>query len=242
MADLPRPTSPRPPSDPAPGLRRLRGGLAAAALLALLAAPTAPAAGQEAGRIAPDGGPEAAIGGPEAADRPADARWDAAPGWTPLPGPAIDPWSRSPGPSRTRPPPPAAFASGDDGPSPLVLGLVGVGASAAGMLAGFAIGPEVGCDGSGSDEFCALGGALMGAAIGTTVTTPLAVHLANGRRGSWVLDQVASIGYGALALGVVAILPDDGDDVGQGIVALSIPLGQTVASVTVEKATASPDR
>lgn len=245
MADPPRPTSTVSPADPAAGPRRPRGAFAAAVLLALLAlsaAVAAPAAGQEAGRLETEGGPGAPGDGPGAADRPAVAWWEPAPGWAPPPGPAIDPGSPPPAPSRAPLPPPAASASaGDDGPSPLVLGLVGIGASAAGMLGGFAVGPEVGCDASGSNEFCALGGALIGAAVGTTLTTPLAVHLANGGRGSWFLDQAASLGYAALAVGIVAALPDEGDHVGRGIVALSIPLGQTVASVAVEKATA-PDR
>lgn len=161
--------------------------------------------------------------------------------------------ARAPGPRRSagagprrRPPAPMHGASPDadvdDGPHPLVLGLVGIGASAAGMLGGFALGAEASCDDPDSAGLCALGGGLMGAAIGTTVTTPLAVHLVNGRRGSWILDQLASLGYGALAVGIVAALPEDEDDLEQGIVALTIPLGQTIGSVAVEKGTAAGDR
>lgn len=130
--------------------------------------------------------------------------------------------------------------SADGGTHPALLGLAGIGAAGIGILGGFVAGAAQSCRGETSRDAagtCALAGGFWGAAVGTTVAVPLTVHLLNGRRGSWAWAQAASVG--AFALGAaVAASADDISSPGTAVVLVSIPLGQAVASVAVEKGTA----
>ena len=52
------------------------------------------------------------------------------------------------------------------------------------------------------EEFCGLGGALIGASVGEAVFLPLGVHLAGGRRGNFAVEVAASVGIAAVGYGV----------------------------------------
>jgi hypothetical protein len=114
----------------------------------------------------------------------------------------------------------------------LVLGFGGV----AGGIAGFFIGGYAGvkiaeadgnCD---SDDWCGIGAAFTGAAIGSAAAIPLGVHLANGSRGNYGRSAAASAGIGVL--GILAALAAE-----SGEVLVAIPVAQIVSSVLIERVT-----
>lgn len=112
----------------------------------------------------------------------------------------------------------------------LTLAFGGAMGGIGGLLAGGFIGARIelagGCDG----EWCGFSGALLGAAIGSSVMIPLGVHLANDGRGD-LGHAVAASGV-ALAGGVaLALLTQDEKPV------LLIPLAQIIGSVAIERRT-----
>ncbi|MEW5931380.1 MAG: hypothetical protein AB1941_28265, partial [Gemmatimonadota bacterium] len=101
---------------------------------------------------------------------------------------------------------------------------------AAGFLAGLAANRS--CEG---DEACLLP-ALAGAVVGETLGLPLGVHVAEGRRGSYALGALASVGVAAAGLGLMSLVGDSGPPA-QGI-AVMVPVAQLLASIAVERRTA----
>jgi hypothetical protein len=107
-----------------------------------------------------------------------------------------------------------------------VLFLAGAGGMIAGALGGGFIGVQIDED-SGLD---AAEGAIIGGLIGTTLATPAAVHLANGRRGNLGRSVLVSalVGGGIFALGWAAE---------SGELVLAAPLAQLITSVVIERNT-----
>ncbi|HEU0076423.1 MAG TPA: hypothetical protein VFQ76_02165 [Longimicrobiaceae bacterium] len=118
----------------------------------------------------------------------------------------------------------------------------GLGRPVLGGIAGGALGAGVGflggltaartCEG---DEICLLP-AMAGAVVGETLGVPLGVHLAEGRRGSYPLAALASVGVTAVGLGAMAAVDNTGASA-QGI-AILVPVAQLWASIAVERRTA----
>jgi hypothetical protein len=87
---------------------------------------------------------------------------------------------------------------------------------------------------SGNDGFEALGGFVVGAALGTTVMVPLGVHLVNRRQGDCGTALLLSVGIAAAGIGLTSL---DGE---LAVVFLpAIPIGQLIASIAIERATAN---
>jgi hypothetical protein len=106
--------------------------------------------------------------------------------------------------------------------------LIGSAAGAAGgLLGGLAGAVLAGCSGEG----CA-GPVIVGAVVGGTLTLPLGVHLAEGRRGSLAASTLASVGIAAA--GVAATALTRADVAHQGIWVL-VPVGQMVAAIAIER-------
>ncbi|CAN5676255.1 hypothetical protein BH23GEM11_BH23GEM11_07100 [soil metagenome] len=126
-------------------------------------------------------------------------------------------------------------ARGDVGAVPrdvVVPVLVGAGAGAAGgLLGGLALALVSDCSG----ETCA-GPFIIGAVLGETLALPLAVHLAEGGRGSLGLVTLASLGV--TVAGAVAMIALPNADVSQQGIAVLVPFGQIVAAIATERRTA----
>jgi len=125
---------------------------------------------------------------------------------------------------------------------PPVAGLVlaGAGGAAIGTLGGAFLGYHL--DRSGPNWGCAQGcedpglyGLVGGWFIGSALLTPIAVHLANERRGSLSSSYLASAaiaGAGMLSLAAVG-----GSPVG-AVILLGAPVAQVVSAVTIERRSA----
>lgn len=79
-------------------------------------------------------------------------------------------------------------------------------------------------------EDCGLAGAVWGATAGVSAGIPLAVHLANRRRGSYGTSLGAAIGIGAAGLAAAFALNDPTP-------LLVVPVGQIVTSIAIERGT-----
>jgi hypothetical protein len=117
---------------------------------------------------------------------------------------------------------------------------LGVLLGGAGVLAGGVVGYAIAssCQGStpNPDDWCAVEGTLIGAAIGGTSGMALGVHLGNGRRGSLALDLLTGAAVSALGVGVAAgTRPDWGSPLFWTL-SLGIPVVQITATVAVERA------
>ncbi len=110
--------------------------------------------------------------------------------------------------------------------------LWGIGGGTLGALAGgLAAVPFVrACEG---DEVCAIP-LFIGAALGESMGTPLGVHLAEGRRGSYPLAALASVGIAAAGVSAASLLSDKGAQA----VTVMVPAAQLAASVFIERRTA----
>ncbi|HLS48275.1 MAG TPA: hypothetical protein VK012_07125 [Gemmatimonadales bacterium] len=99
-----------------------------------------------------------------------------------------------------------------------------------GAYAGAALEQSTGCAG---DDWCGLGGGLLGAALGTTFMVPVGVHLANNQRGN--LGQgIAASGF-TLAAGIgFSMLINDARPM------LLVPLAQIISSIATERRTEGP--
>ncbi|HEY7636687.1 MAG TPA: hypothetical protein VH763_14150 [Gemmatimonadales bacterium] len=118
--------------------------------------------------------------------------------------------------------------SSQAGPSPILLGLGGLGAATLGTFAGAAIGAKITTRYPCED--CGLVGLIYGGVAGGSALLPLGVHLVNGRRGNYGASLLASLGIGATGL-AVAIATQE------GAVMLSVPVLQLVSSIAIERAT-----
>lgn len=111
--------------------------------------------------------------------------------------------------------------------------LGGIGGLVAGAIIGVQVERASGC--VEYDDWCGIGGGLLGATIGSTVMIPAGVHLANDQRGNLGEGLVAS----AAALGggiAIAALVDDSRPL------LLIPIAQIIGAVATEKRTSPSAR
>jgi hypothetical protein len=110
----------------------------------------------------------------------------------------------------------------DDIPKLVFAGVIG---AAAGFVAGALVFRNTSCG-----ELDCLAPAIYGGLGGLSAGTPLGVHLANGKRGSYGLALAASLAIGAAGLGA-AMLADE------PAVLFAIPVLQIVSSIGIERAT-----
>ena len=105
------------------------------------------------------------------------------------------------------------------------LYLAGLGGAAVGVVGGGLIGLGRDC----YEETCILDG-IFGAAIGTSLAIPTAVHLANGGRGNLLVSTLATGLVGAVGVGTAFAA-------GSAEVLVLTPVVQIVAAVVTERAT-----
>jgi len=94
----------------------------------------------------------------------------------------------------------------------------GVLAGAGGLVAGAFLGASMVCSGASCEDFEALGGAVLGAALGEVLLLPIGVHLGNRSAGSLELDLLMSVTAGAVSL-ALATASEDGGVLLAGIIA-----------------------
>ncbi len=142
--------------------------------------------------------------------------------------PGFTAWQATvPGPVRPAPGVEPA-GGGRSTPRLVVGGLLGGGVGLGlGALVGGALG---GGDTLCGDDPCGLAEAIFGAIGGEVALLPLGVHLANGRRGNYLLSLLASAGVAAGGLA----LSGGGD---HGEVLAAVPVLQIVTSILIERGT-----
>jgi hypothetical protein len=112
---------------------------------------------------------------------------------------------------------------------PIVGGIL---AGGAGFLAGGYIGASFTF--TPNADFSSIGGFIVGAPIGEMICLPIGVHLGNGRRGSFPLVFLASLGIAGTGIAVTAAL----DDYRAPAITLPITaLTQLIACVAIERTT-----
>lgn len=123
---------------------------------------------------------------------------------------------------------------------PLLLAAAGVVGGAAGLLAGGALGADLTCAGAEPvDDLCFLPGAFLGGTVGMSLGVPTGVHLANGRRGDWLLGTAASLTVWGAGVGLMAAMGFEGP--GALATFAAVPLGQLVAATAIERDTSTTE-
>ena len=120
-------------------------------------------------------------------------------------------------------PTPQPLPAMDRGPGSMAF--TGAVFAAGGIFAGAVIGAKSACGGN-SDDWCELGGGLIGATIGEVVMLPLGVHIAGGKV-SYGRKLLVSTG---VMLGGIALAPLTG-----GVSLLMAPPVQLMMTVNMEK-------
>ena len=115
-------------------------------------------------------------------------------------------------------------------PDELGMALGGLLAGVTGLVAGAYLGAAIDRSDGCSDDWCGLGGALVGASAGTAFMVPVGVHLANRQRGNfglgvWWSTIVTAAGWG------IAVASDNATPL------VLIPLAQIAAAVAAEART-----
>ena len=112
----------------------------------------------------------------------------------------------------------------------ITLGMAGLVGSAAGVFGGGYVGYHIDrADGECGDDWCGFGGLFLGAAIGSAVLAPVAVHMANGGRGDLANSMFTSAvitGAGA----VLALVTNSAE------VLVAVPVAAIISSVALERA------
>jgi hypothetical protein len=117
----------------------------------------------------------------------------------------------------------------------------GLAGGVAGLFVGGVIGAKsvglTGCT-AGCDE-SALYLALLGAAVGETLSLPLGVHLTNRRQGSYLPAMLASVALTGTGIWIAFSLPETpAGDKGRSITMITVPVLQLVSSIQIERQTA----
>jgi hypothetical protein len=110
-------------------------------------------------------------------------------------------------------------------------GLIG---GAVGAVGGFYVGALLGSD-DDDDDLDFLGTGVAVGAIGEGLLLPLGVHVANGRRGSYMSSALASLGLAAG--GLLALEAAHYDPPAAPIILIAVPIAQLAASIAIERAT-----
>jgi hypothetical protein len=124
----------------------------------------------------------------------------------------------------------------EPGPSSGALVMAGAVGAVVGTVAGATTGYRLERSrGSCSCEDPGLMGLILGGAIGSVLAVPTAVHLANGRRGSWgrAFGTSALIG----GLGLVGLFGGADSEAGL-LFAFAVPIAEVALSVHIERSTA----
>lgn len=112
----------------------------------------------------------------------------------------------------------------------LTLAFGGAMGGVGGILMGGLVGARLELAGGCTGDWCGFGGAVLGAAIGSTAVIPAAVHLANDQRGDYTADLAASVA--ALGGGIaISLIAQDARPM------LLVPLAQIIGAVASEKRT-----
>jgi len=123
------------------------------------------------------------------------------------------------------------FAQSRSTPALAAGGLIG---GAAGALGGFYVGAILGSD-DDDDDLDFLGTGVSVGTIGEGLLLPLGVHVANGRRGSYMSSALASLGLAAG--GLLALEAAHYDPPAAPIILIAVPIAQLAASIVIERAT-----
>jgi hypothetical protein len=113
---------------------------------------------------------------------------------------------------------------------PVMLTMAGLVGSAAGVFGGGYLGYQIDRQSEDVCDYCGLTGLLLGAAVGSAVLTPLAVHAANGGRGDLGDALVASSVITGAGM-VLTIMTNSGE------VLIAVPIAAIIGSVVTERAT-----
>lgn len=118
-------------------------------------------------------------------------------------------------------------------PAPVLVsgGLVG---GVVGLVGGFYVGAVLASD-EDADDLDFLSGGVAGATVGEGLLLPLGVHIANGRRGSYMTSALASLGLAAA--GLLALEVSHYDPPAAPIILVAVPVAQLAASIAIERAT-----
>jgi hypothetical protein len=115
--------------------------------------------------------------------------------------------------------------------SAVTLGFGGLVGGALGFFAGGFAGVAVcGCD-SGGEGYDELEAFFWGAAVGTAITIPLGVHMANRSKGNYWTALAVSGGISVIGLAAAYAVNDDAS----GAIVLLIPVSQIISSVLIER-------
>lgn len=115
---------------------------------------------------------------------------------------------------------------------PAFLAVGGITGGLVGVVAGGYAGAAIELAGGCHSDFCGLGGALLGAAVGEVLLLPLGVHLFNSRQGSYASDALVSLGVAAGGLALVAV----GQGQSAGLL-FAIPVVQLIGVISTERST-----
>ncbi|MET0400254.1 MAG: hypothetical protein ABW277_25920 [Longimicrobiaceae bacterium] len=118
-------------------------------------------------------------------------------------------------------------------PSEVALALGGIAGGAVGTLVGAAAGfaLETSLTQCQGDEFCGVGGILLGGAAGEVLGIPFGVHQVNRRRGRYGEGVVVTLLVGLAGIGLASQMQEAGP-----VMAVAVPAAQLVAAVAVERA------
>lgn len=139
---------------------------------------------------------------------------------------------------------PVDFGRTEDGATTSRLVAAGLGGLAGGWLVGFAGGAGLAAwnplDGDEIDDGAWTPGLLIGLQTGQAVGIPVAVHLANGRKGNLTASLGASAAVGLAAIALMWTDDLDGlfESPGNTAAWVTLPLVQIGISVWIERATA----
>jgi hypothetical protein len=134
--------------------------------------------------------------------------------------------SLRPGTSLPRAPESVQVGRPQSGGTLAFAGLIG---AVGGGFAGGIIGSKLeNCE--AADDYCGVGGAALGASIGLTLVTPLAIHMANDNRGNYWLSTLGSFGV-AVGTWALAGAADDATPL------IFLPVGQIIVSTIIERKT-----
>jgi hypothetical protein len=130
---------------------------------------------------------------------------------------------------------PAPYLSIQQGASNARLIAFGLLGGAAGMVVGGLAGAVIGAnddDDPDSEWVNALRGSVIGGSIGESISLAAGVHLANGRRGNFLLGTLASLAIGAAG---TALVIENQDPPAAPIILTATPIAQLIATILIER-------
>jgi hypothetical protein len=132
-------------------------------------------------------------------------------------------------------PPTEKVGQGDGRPSTALLVAGGLLAGAAGFFGGALAGAAL-TECEVEDDYCVLGGAIVGAGIGESLLMPVGVHVGDAGRGDLAPGMLASAAIGAA--GLAGLYISDFDPPAAPVIVVVAPLAQLLATIAIERSTA----